>query len=224
MYRTFIIALAATLLILAPAKLMASDGGIGLKAGANFSKNGFIAGDTKFQPGLTAGLTYETKMLKFFAFEIGALYHWKRSATEDFTVDDITYDNFKTGFHYVEIPATFKFYIFQWMNVNFGGYVNYLIAAKAEGVDAFGADNVWNLISDSDFRDENGDRFLNRLDFGIHFGAEFVTKAGFGFGARYTQGFGDVTNDSFEWDVSMLNPDSDRVKTSSIIAYIFYNF
>jgi hypothetical protein len=110
------------------------------------------------------------------------------------------------------------------MNVNAGAYVNYLIAAKAEGVDRFGASNIWNLISDGEFRDDNGDQFLNRLDFGIHFGVEFITKAGFGFGARYSQGFGDVTNNSFEWDVSMLKPDNSRVKTSSIFGYIFYQF
>ena len=218
------ISLMAVLLFL-PMGLTAGDGSIGLKAGVNFSKEGFIAGDTKFQPGLTAGLTYETKKIKFFSFEIGALYHWKRSKAEGFVLDSLTFDTFKTGFHLVEVPVTFKFYIKRWLNLNAGAYVNYLIAAKGEGVDPFGTTNIWNLISDSDFRDDNGDQFLNRLDFGIHFGLEFVTKTGFGFGTKYSQGFGDVTNNSFEWDPAMLNPaDNERVKTSSLIAYIFYQF
>lgn len=198
--------------------------GLGIKAGANFSKNGFIAGDTKFQPGLSLGLTYEVKAVKVFAFEIGGLYHWKRSTAQEFSLDSISLENFKNSFHFVEVPVVFKFYPMSWFNVNFGPYVSYVIAAKAEGVDPFGTRNIWNLISDSEFRDENGDKFLNRLDFGIHFGAEFVHKSGVGFGARYSQGFGDVTNNSFEWDKSMLKPDSERVKTSSIIGYIFYQF
>lgn len=208
-----------------PLTVSAGDsGGLGIKAGANFTKNGFIAGDTKFQPGMTFGLTYEKRAIKVFGFEIGAHYNWKRSKSTDFVVDSISFENFTTGFHYVEVPVVFKFYIFEWFNVNAGAYVSYLIAAKAEGVDNFGVSNIWNLISDGDFRDENGDAFLNRLDFGIHFGAEFVTRSGFGFGARYSQGFGDVTNNSFEWSTSMLKPDSDRVKTSSIFAYLFYEF
>lgn len=202
----------------------AGEKGLGIKAGANFSKNGFIAGDTKFQPGLTLGLTYQVKAKKIFAFEIGGLYHWKRSTAEDFSVDSISFDNFKNSFHFVEIPVVFKFYPMEWFNVNFGPYVSYVIAAKAEGIDRFGTSNIWNLISDNEFRDENGDKFLNRLDFGIHFGAEFVHKSGVGFGARYSQGFGDVTNNSFEWNASLVKPDSERVKTSSIIAYMFYQF
>ena len=170
------------------------------------------------------GLTYETKKLKFFAFEVGAYYHWKRSRAEGILIDSVNFSAFKTGFHYTEVPVTFKFYLRRWLNFNAGAYVNYLIAAKGEGIDPFGAKNVWNLISDGEFRDDNGDQFLNRLDFGIHFGVEFVTRAGFGFGARYTQGFGDITNDSFTWDVSMLKPDSEVIKISSIITYVFYNF
>ncbi|MEZ5024030.1 MAG: outer membrane beta-barrel protein [Chitinophagales bacterium] len=113
----------------------AAEKGLGIKAGANFSKNGFIAGDTKFQPGLTLGLTYQVKAAKVFAFEIGGLYHWKRSTAEDFSVEDISYDNFKNSFHFVEIPVVLKFYPMDWFNVNFGPYVSYVIAAKAEGID-----------------------------------------------------------------------------------------
>lgn len=217
--KKWLAALVAAILFI-PLGVSAGDGGVGVKAGANFSKQGFINADTKFQPGATAGLTYETRTFRFFAFETGAFYHWKRSKAENFEVDSTVLETFKTGFHYIEVPVTFKFYLFKWMNLNMGGYVNYLIAAKGES-----GPNIWNLISDDEFRDENGDEFLNRLDFGIHFGTEFVTRSGFGFGARYTQGFGDVTNNDFEWDVSMLNPaDSEKVKTSSIIAYIFYTF
>ncbi len=203
---------------------IAGDGGIGIKLGANFSKSGFIGGDTKFQPGLTGGLTYEKKAKKIFAFEIGMLYHWKRSNTESFSLDSISIENFKTGFHIVELTPVFKFYPFDWMNVNFGPYVSYIIAAKGAGIDEFGIKKVWNLISDSEFRDENGDDFLYRLDFGFHVGTEFITNSGFGFGARYSQGFGDVTNKDFVWEISMVKPDSEKVRTSSIIAYIFYQF
>ncbi|MCP4123373.1 MAG: PorT family protein [Bacteroidetes bacterium] len=207
-----------------PMASKAGDGGLGVKAGANFSKVGFIAGDTKFQPGMTFGLNYETKTLKFFAFQVGLDYHWKRSKAEEFNLDSLSFEDFKVGFHYIELPVTFKFYIFDWFNVNAGAYVNYLISAKGESIDQFGAGNIWNLISDDEFRDNNNDAFLGRLDFGIHFGAEFVTKSGFGFGAQYSQGFGDVTNDSFDWDVSMLNPKDKKVRTSSIITYLFYRF
>lgn len=219
-----VIAIAAAMLLLVPMGMYAGDGGLGVRAGANFSKVGFIAGDNKFQPGLSVGLNYETPKARFFAFEVGADYHWKRSKSTDFTIDSLSFENFKAGFHYIEVPVTFKFYILDWFNLNAGAYVNYLIAAKGNGVDRFGAGDIWNLISDDEFRDENGDEFLGRLDFGIHFGAEFVTNSGFGFGARYMQGFGDVTNDSFDWDKSLLNPKDERVLTSSIIGYLFYRF
>lgn len=198
--------------------------GIGIKLGANFSKNGFIGGDSKFQPGVTAGITYQKKAKKVFAFEIGGYYHLKRSQTGSFNIDEVNIENFKNSFHYVEIPIAFKFYIKKWWNLNFGPYVSYLIAAKGKGINNFGPKNIWNLISDPEFRDENGEAFLSRLDFGIHLGTEFITKSGFGFGARYSQGFGDVTRDSFQWSVSMLKPDSEAIRTSSIIAYIFYQF
>jgi hypothetical protein len=203
---------------------IAGEGGIGIKLGTNFSKSGFIGENTKFQPGFTAGLTYEKKAAKVFAFEIGLLYHWKRTSTEAFALDSITFENFKTGFHIVELTPVFKFYTFDWMNLNFGPYVSYIIAVKGAGIDEFGVKKIWNLISDSEFRDENGDQFLYRLDFGFHVGAEFITNSGFGFGARYAQGFGDVTNKNFEWNISMVRPDSEKVKTSSIIGYIFYQF
>ena len=196
----------------------AGDGGIGIKAGANFSKSGFIAEDTKFQPGLTMGLTYEKKAAKIFAFEIGILYHWKRSESDGIEIGDITYENFKNAFHFLEIPVVLKFSILSWLNVNAGPYVSYLIAASGES-----GPNIWNLISDDEFRDENGEAFLNRLDFGFHIGTEFTTKTGFGFGARYSQGFGDITNNDFEWN--NLNPaDSENVRTSSLFGYIFYQF
>ena len=210
------------IVFMVPVISMAGDGGLGIKAGANFSKVGFIAGDSKFQPGLTMGLNYQTKTLKFFAFEVGVDYQWKRSKTENFDIDSLRFESFKVGFHYIEVPVTFKFYIFKWFNVNAGAYVNYLMAAKGEGT--FGAQNIWNLISDDEFQDENGDAFLARLDFGIHFGVEFVSKSGLGFGAQYSQGFGDVTNDSFDWGASMLNPKDEKVLTSSIITYLFYRF
>lgn len=220
----FFTAIILSILLLPVAVSAGDSGGIGIKAGANFTKNGFIAGDTKFQPGMTVGLTYEKRAKKLFGFETGVHYNWKRSKATDFSVDSVSFENFKTGFHYLEIPVVFKFYIREWFNINGGAYVSYLMAAKGKGIDRFGAENIWNLISDDEFRDSNGDAFLNRLDFGVHIGAEFVTKSGFGFGARYSQGFGDVTNNSFQWSVSMLKPDDQRVRTSSIFGYLFYEF
>jgi hypothetical protein len=44
-------------------------------------------------------------------------------------------------------------------------------------------------------KDPQGDSYLNRLDAGVHFGAEFVSTKGMGVGSRAYIGLADITND-----------------------------
>ena len=209
---------------------------VGLKLGANYSTIGFDNTEgNKFFWGASGGLNFEIAAPKIFAFDIDVLYHLRSNKADvfNFHEDDpmieegrvAVFRDFKSNFHYLEVPATFKFYIFDWFNVGAGPYVSFLIAAKGEGINTVGVKETWNFISDRENSDLNGEDFLNRLDFGIHFDVEFVTKTGFGLGARYSQGFGDVTNGSFKPEWNNLNPvDRSNVKNSSAQAFLFYRF
>ncbi len=209
---------------------------VGLKVGTNYSTIGFDNTEgNKFFWGGSGGLNFEIAAPKIFAFDVDVLYHLRSNKADVFSFhykpeSDETriagFTDFKSKFHYLEVPVTFKFYIFDWFNVGAGAYASFLIAAKGEGINPIGVKETWNFISDKESSDLNGEDFLNRLDFGIHFDAEFVTKAGFGLGVRYSQGFGDVTNGDFKpvWK-DAINPfDTKNVKNSSLQAFLFYRF
>ncbi|MEZ5007071.1 MAG: outer membrane beta-barrel protein [Chitinophagales bacterium] len=174
-------------------------GGLGLKGGMNFSTIGlenenFQDARNRFRIGGTAGLSYEIATDGTFAFEIEALYSLRgqrqkfESLGNEVTVKDYI--------HYAYFPASFKFYIGDVFNVHFGGYAGVAIAGKRkiEGSGFF--DGEGNLFGD-DIKnlDPQGDDYINRLDGGIHFGAEFISAKGIGVGSRGSIGLADITND-----------------------------
>ncbi len=180
-----------------------THGGFGVKGGLTFSTIGFNNEDAsshknRFRVGGTAGISYEIPTDGFFTFEIDALYDL-RGTKEEATLpggNEITQKNY---LHYISFPASFKFYIGDNFNVNFGGYGAALAGGKARYT--LRSENG-EVVNNKDFKltgekaeDINGNTYLKRYDAGLNFGIEFVSDKGIGVGSRFSKGLVDITND-----------------------------
>lgn len=178
-------------------------GGFGVKGGLAISTIGLeteSAGNQKnrMRLGGTGGISYEVATEKSFAFDVEAIYDLR--GTKEEKNGGITYKNYV---HYLSMPLSFKFYIGDVFNVNFGGYAGYAIGGKIKGeADSPLGEAALKLFLGEDMQipykdldDSQGDEYLNKLDAGIHAGLEFVSKKGIGVGGRFSKGLVDITND-----------------------------
>lgn len=180
-------------------------GGFGIKGGLAISTIGtgdedFSSAKNRFRLGGTGGFSYELATEGTFAFEVDLLYDLRGQKQE--------FDNFlgegtvKDYLHYLNLPLSMKFYIGDVFNLHFGGYVGAAIAGtrNIDGEDLLGntIETKTDLFS-ADQQDAQGDDYLNRIDGGIHFGAEFVSTSGFGVGSRAYIGLADITNDAHQF-------------------------
>ncbi|MCP4123372.1 MAG: PorT family protein [Bacteroidetes bacterium] len=177
-------------------------GGPGIKAGMNITTLGnqdedFSNARARFRLGGTGGFSYEWATPGTFAFDVEAMYSLRgaRHKFENGGVELVA----KDYLHYINFPMSLKFYIGDVFNVHFGGYVGVAVAGKRkiEGeIDIGGIhfDEDVNMFSE-DMQDFRGNDYMNRLDGGVHAGAEFVGEKGIGVGARASIGLADITND-----------------------------
>lgn len=173
-------------------------GGFGIKGGLAISTIGtanedFSAARNRFRLGGTGGFSYEVATPGTFAFEVDVLYDL-RGTKQEFN-NGLGEGTVKDYVHYVNVPLSMKFYIGDVFNVHFGGYAGVAVAGarKIKGEDLF--NNPIDQKSTLFTEDPQGDKYLNRLDGGLHFGAEFVSTKGMGVGSRAYIGLADITND-----------------------------
>lgn len=180
-----------------------TKGGFGVKGGVALSTIGFNNEDAsehknRFRVGGTAGLSYEVPSAGFFAFEIDALYDL-RGTKEEATLlggNEIVQKNY---LHYISFPASFKFYIGDNFNLNFGPYAAALAGGKAQYTLYSPSGEV---VEEKDFKltgqkaeDINGNTYLKKFDAGLHFGLEFISDSGIGVGSSFSKGLVDITHD-----------------------------
>jgi hypothetical protein len=180
-----------------------THGGFGIKGGLAISTIGFNFEDAethknRFRLGGTGGFGYETKSSGVFGFEIEALYDLR--GTKE--VYDLAGGNKvvqKNYLHYIQVPASFKFYIGNNFNINVGPYGAVLVGGKTKYTLFDINDEI--LESDSykitgeEAQDGAGNDYLNKFDFGLQAGLEFVSDGGVGVGSKFSKGLADITND-----------------------------
>ena len=133
---------------------------------------------------------------------------------------------FRLNFHSVELPVIAKFYIGKKkvFNFNVGGFATYAFNVQSRLKVDF-KDNtilddqderVNSVLKDNNNKDVNGNRPFRPFDAGVNVGFEFVSKSGFGVGARVQQGLVDFTNSKFIID------DNKKVYHTNAIVYALF--
>lgn len=182
-------------------------GGFGIKGGIGLTSLSFEedkASDIKnrMKLGGQVGFSYEKKFKKVVALDIEAGLANKGVQQKNTTTilgNEIT-SIVKTNLYTFDVPVSAKFYIGDNVNFNIGPYYSFIIAAQNRTIVKTDGDKEKkdgeNWFND-EFKDANGNHFLNRHDVGLNAGVEFVTDGGFGVGARLQKGLLDLTNKDF---------------------------
>jgi hypothetical protein len=182
-----------------------NDGGFGLKGGIglssiNIDNSSLSDAKNTMKLGGLLGVSYEKRFGDGrFALDIEGLIANKGSQQKDEVLNNKV--TLKTNIFTVDVPVSAKIYFGDNFNIYAGPYVSYIFGArlKSEVVNSNG-NKTTNESDDwfgEEFKDGNGNFPLNRFDAGVNIGLEFVTNKGFGVGARFNQGFMDITNDDY---------------------------
>ncbi len=164
-------------------------------------------GDSKntIKPGGVFGVNFEHRFKKVFALEIGFNYA-NRGTQQKLEGTNLNRSFYRWNFHSLELPVVAKFYIGKKkiFNVNVGGYASYAVNLQARTKIDFKNniptdidDRENNFLKNHNDKDVNGNRPFRAYDAGVTAGFEFVSKSGFGVGAKVQQGFIDFTNSKF---------------------------
>jgi len=168
-----------------------------------------------------AGLNFEHRFRKVVAFELGANYT-NKGAQQKIQGSNVKRGYYKLNFHSVEMPFIVKFYVGKKkiFNLNAGGYASYAFNVQSKEKIIFKDDtetytNKENklLSDDNNPKDADGQRALRPFDAGVNVGFEFVSRKGFGVGARVQQGLVDYTNPKYMFD------DDRKVYHTSVLFY-----
>lgn len=192
-------------------------GGFGLKAGLNASTialedESASEQKKKFRYGAMGGFSYEIATPKFFAADIELLYSLvgnNYKFENEFGEGRIT-----TYFHYINLPISAKFYIGDIFNLYAGGFVGAAVGGqfRSEFNPIFGPDQlVKENLFDKKLRDGDDNDLFNRVNAGVLFGLEVVSRKGNGAGLRFTQGLTSVNNTNHA-----LSPEKSRTSEISI--------
>lgn len=204
---------------------------VGFTAGFSLNTMG-LQKDSEFEdskntikPGGVFGVNYEYRAPKVFGLEIGVNY--ANRGTQQKLVDPaLNRSFFRLNFHSVELPVVAKFYIGKKkiFNFNVGGFASYAFNVQArKKIDL--KDNTLfedsderenNLLKNNNNKDVNGNRPFRPYDAGVNVGFEFVSKKGFGVGAKVQQGLIDFTNPKFIVD------DGKKVFHTNAIIYALF--
>jgi hypothetical protein len=204
---------------------------VGFTAGFSLNTMGLQKNSTydnsknTIKPGGVFGFNYEYRAPKVFGFEIGLNYA-NRGTQQKLEDAALNRSFFRLNFHSVELPVIAKFYIGKKkvFNFNVGGFASYAFNVQSRLKVDF-KDNtilddqderVNSVLKDNNNKDVNGNRPFRPFDAGVNVGFEFVSKSGFGVGARVQQGLVDFTNSKFIID------DNKKVYHTNAIVYALF--
>ena len=211
---------------------------VGFTAGFSMNTMG-LQKDSRFEnsknsikPGGVFGVNYEHRFKKVFALEIGANYINKgtQQKLEDANLNRSFY---RLNFHSVELPVIAKFYIGKKkiFNFNVGGYASYAFNVQSRTKIDFKNNNALfvdqderenNLLKNNNQKDANGNRPFRPFDAGVNVGFEFVSKSGFGVGARVQQGLIDFTSPKYNNPIGGLPLDDKKVFHTNAMVYALF--
>ena len=208
---------------------------VGFTAGFSLNTMG-LQQDSRFdnskntiKPGGVFGFNYEYRAPKVFGFEIGVNYA-NRGTQQKLEDPNLNRSFFRYNFHSVEVPVIAKFYIGKKkiFNFNVGGFASYAFNVQSRLKVDFKTNNailvdqderVNNVLKDNNDKDANGNRPFRAFDAGVNVGFEFVSKSGFGVGARVQQGLVDFTNPKFDFGPLVENK---KVFHTNAIVYALF--
>jgi hypothetical protein len=148
------------------------------------------------------GVTFEHKFGKVFALETGALFSNKGASEKLETNALVKSGSYTVDFYSVDVPLIAKFYIGKKkiFNLNVGGFASYSFKVQTTTKIDFNNNPVFpNDINNKENnpKDADGDLYYQPYDAGLNVGFEFISKKGFGAGARLNQGLIDATNPKY---------------------------
>ncbi|HPN17919.1 MAG TPA: porin family protein [Chitinophagales bacterium] len=183
------------------------------------------------KPGGVFGFNYEYRAPKVFGFEIGLNYA-NRGTQQKFESDLLNKRSFfRLNFHSIELPVTAKFYIGKKkvFNFNVGGFASYALNVQSRTKIDFKNnppadvdDRQNNVLKDNNDEDANGNRPYRAYDAGVTAGFEFISKSGFGVGAKVQQGLVDFTNSKYKPTFPLLPLDDKKVFHTNAIIYAIF--
>ncbi|MFN8237928.1 MAG: outer membrane beta-barrel protein [Chitinophagales bacterium] len=202
-------------------------GGVGFVTMNAYKDNAAARNGVKI--GGMAGFGYEHRFKKVAAIEINLMYinkgvqqNWKDAATRGYI---------RSNFHSIEFPILVKFYIGKrkLFNIYAGGYGSYAVNVQIKTKVSSSVtgdvliDDVKNnaLSNDKNPKDINDKRYFRAFDAGVCGGFEFVSKSGFGAGARLDKGLLDFTNPNFVSSVPGI-PDNKWITHTSVMFYALF--
>ncbi len=203
---------------------------VGFTAGFSLNTMGLQKNSTydnsknTIKPGGVFGINYEYRAPKVFGFEIGVNYA-NRGTQQKLEDPNLNRSFFRLKFHSVEVPVIAKFYIGKKkiFNLNVGGFASYAFNVQSRlKVDFKNSaitdqdERVNSVLKDNNDKDINGNRPFRPFDAGVNVGFEFVSKSGFGAGARVQQGLVDFTNPKF-----IINDEKKVYHTNAIVYALF---
>lgn len=200
----------------------------GIMGGVSVNTMGYANNDEQkkgAKVGGLAGFAFEHRFEHVLAIEVEALYVNKGTQRKD--NNSLFNGTTKLNFHSVEVPLLFKFYIGKKkiFNIYAGGFASYAfnVQSKVVGTNELTGAHVNetknNLLSnDNNQKDANGQRPFRAYDAGVNGGFEFVSRKGFGAGARVSKGLVDYTNPKYFID------DGKKVTHTGIQFYALWKF
>jgi hypothetical protein len=199
------------------------EGGFGFKGGIGLSSLNFGNENQSYDDyrnamklGGMLGVTYEARIGNSFAIDVEALFANKGSQQKG-SIGPVDY-TIKNNIFTVDVPVSAKFYIGNNFNIYAGPYFSYIVGGRLKTISEVNGKKDESESKDyfsKDFTnlDPQGDAPLNRFDMGLNAGVEFVSNGGFGVGARFQQGFMDLTNDDY------ITSDNKNVRNTGIQIY-----
>ncbi len=179
----------------------------GAKAGLNLSN---ISGDKLFgeidtdsRTSFHIGAVVEIPLGEKFAFAPELVYSAQGFKTEFAESNEFfTFSTEQTTkLNYLNLPLMAKYYIAQGFSIQAGPQIGFLLSAKSEGED--------NDDGEITTFDEDIDKNINGIDFGLNVGLGYQLEAGIFFDARYNIGLSDVNDVDFEaGDIEFKNQNS----------------
>lgn len=208
----------------------------GISAGFSFNTMGLQKNSTfqnsknSVKPGGVFGINYEYRAPKVFGLEIGLNYA-NRGTQQKIDDPSLNRSFYRWNFHSIELPVIMKLYMGKKkvFNLNFGGFASYAVDLQTRTKIDFKSnppadiDNREdNFLKNHNAKDINGNRPFRPYDAGVNVGFEFVSKSGFGVGARVQQGLIDFTNPKYKDPILHMPIDNKKVFHTNAIIYALF--
>ena len=149
-------------------KSVIEPGSFGLQPKVGFVLSEISDKESKFKPGIVAGIEGQYQLNDWFGLSAGLLYTQEGTKVKN--------SDFKYNLEYLNIPVMAKFYVAKGLSLNAGLQLGFLTKGKLKG-------NGYN---------ENIKSICNKTDFSIPLSIAYEFENGLSFEARYTGGLTNV--------------------------------